>query len=194
MRKLLAIVVTTLCLLVAGAPTVASAVGSTVACKSSKKIANCTVKPRATGVSDFSTSSDRIFVDRPLYMTPIGADFEYFIDGVSLGKNFVGYAYPGAGTHVLTLKVSRVLVDTDQFVISPTQTVYAGVSDFSYSSDRVFVDFPLNQQPATASFEYKVDGYPLGENFVGYRFLGPGQHVLELYVGGVLVDTDQFTI
>ena len=70
-----------------------------------------------SGASDFSTSTEMIFVDFPLNQVPADVGFEYFIDGVSLGGNFIGYAYPGRGTHVLTLKVGGVLVDTDTFVI-----------------------------------------------------------------------------
>jgi hypothetical protein len=69
------------------------------------------------GTSDFSTSTEMIFVDFPLNQVPADVGFEYLIDGVSLGGNFIGYAYPGRGTHVLTLKVGGVLVDTDTFVI-----------------------------------------------------------------------------
>lgn len=72
----------------------------------------------------------------------------------------------------------------------------AGTSDFNASSCRIlFVDYPLNQAPANASFEYYVDGTSLGENRIGnVESLGLGTFTLTLKVAGEQVDSDQFTI
>lgn len=72
----------------------------------------------------------------------------------------------------------------------------SGTSDYSASSCRIlFIDYPLDQTPVNAPFEYFVDGRGLGENHIGnVESLGLGTFTLTLKVAGEQVDSDQFTI
>ncbi len=146
------------------------------------------------GESDFSASCTMLFVDYPLNQAPANAPFEYLVDGVSLGENFVGYAFPGQGLHTLTLRVAGQQVDSDEVRILACQGAFSGVSDFSISSTMLFVEAPMNQTPPEANYEYFVDGVSLGVNFEGYAYPGAGKHTLVLKVGPEVVDSDTFTL
>jgi len=137
------------------------------------------------GKTSYLLACEKITLNAPTGIKPVGAMYQYYIDGVAAG---VGSKTVTPGNHTITLKVNGVLVDTDVVNVEKCKEEKPeGKSHFKTYCEAIFLKAPLSVEPEDATYQYYIDGKPAE---LGMNDVSKGWHVVTLKVNGKLVDLD----
>lgn len=137
------------------------------------------------GTTSYLLACEKITLNAPTGIKPVGAMYQYYIDGVAAG---VGTKTVTPGNHTITLKVNGVLVDTDVVNVEKCKEEKPeGKSHFKTYCEAILLKAPLSVEPEDATYQYYIDGKPAE---LGMNEVSKGWHVVTLKVNGKLVDLD----
>ena len=166
--------------------------GSDKTCaETSVTVKECPKPPKPEGAIDFTKSCEAVQLNAPKGVKPEGAEYVYKIDGKPA---VIGVQIPlTPGEHIVTLWVNGEKVDWQKVVIEKCPVVIppAGESNFTYTCKALTVKAPQGVKPEGAEYVSKLDGVEVS---VGNHPITAGQHTLTLWVNGVQVDSDTFTV